>query len=283
MALVSSKEILTAARRGGYAVGSFNVFNMESAKAIIAGAEAEHAPVMLQVWGGLDSFIGLDVLGAIALCEAKKASVPVSVHLDHGESLSIVGKAIHWGFNSVMIDGSAKSLEENIALTSAVVEFAHGANIPVEGEIGHVGGEESEEYSDENIYTDPDEALYFYEKTGLDFLAVSIGTSHGRYSHRPVLNIELLKRIASKVEGPLVLHGSSYTPDDMLAEAVKNGISKINVATEMAEQVIKGTMELAKGNIVPKYVNELTDGPYMKMTELARHKIKLFGGTGKAK
>lgn len=282
MALVSSREMLQKARANGYAVGSFNIFNLESAKAIIAAAEAENAPVMLQVWSGFESFVGLDVLGAIAICEAKRAKVPVAVHLDHGATLSQVGQCIAAGYTSVMLDGSDLPLNENIAATKCVVDVCKGLNIPVEGEIGHVGGSENGEHKDEIIYTDPDEALKFYNETGVDFVAVSIGTFHGTYENPPRLDIELLKRIAAKVKAPLVLHGSSYTPDEMLACAVKEGISKINVATEISDAMVKETLSYVKTLEEVKYASQLTDVPYGKMTEMVRQKIKLFGASGKA-
>lgn len=282
MALVSSREMLQKARENGYAVGSFNIFNLESAKAIIAAAEAENAPVMLQVWSGFESFVGLDVLGAIAICEAKRAKVPVAVHLDHGATLSQVGQCIAAGYTSVMLDGSDLPLSENIAATKSVVDVCKGLNIPVEGEIGHVGGSENGEHEDEIIYTDPDEALKFYNETGVDFVAVSIGTFHGTYANPPKLDIELLKRIAAKVKAPLVLHGSSYTPDEMLANAVKEGISKINVATEISDAMVKETLSYVKTLEEVKYASQLTDVPYAKMTEMVRQKIKLFGSSGKA-
>lgn len=280
--LVSSKEMLCKAREEGYAVGSFNIFNLESAKAIIAAAEAENAPVMLQIWSGFADFIGLDVLGAIAVCEAKRARVPVAVHLDHGATLSQVGQSVAAGFTSAMLDGSALPLEENIALTRNVVEFCRGLGIPVEGEIGHVGGSEDGGTRDEIVYTDPDEAVAFWKDSGVDFVAVSIGTFHGVYEDAPRLNIDLLKALAARISAPLVLHGSSYTPDDQLAEAVRHGISKINVATEVSDTMIRATLEHTRSLEKVKYANQLTDAPYQAVTELVRHKIRLFGGSGKA-
>lgn len=280
--LVSSKEMLCKAREEGYAVGSFNIFNLESAKAIIAAAEAENAPVMLQIWSGFADFIGLDVLGAIAVCEAKRARVPVAVHLDHGATLSQVGQSVAAGFTSVMLDGSALPLEENIALTRNVVEFCRGLGIPVEGEIGHVGGSEDGGTRDEIVYTDTDEAVAFWKDSGVDFVAVSIGTFHGVYEDAPRLNIDLLKALAARISAPLVLHGSSYTPDDQLAEAVRHGISKINVATEVSDTMIRATLEHTRSLEKVKYANQLTDAPYQAVTELVRHKIRLFGGSGKA-
>ena len=280
--LVSSKEMLMKARREGYAVGSFNIFNMESVKAIIAAAEAEQAPVMLQVWSGFADEPGLDTLGAIAVSEARKASVPVAVHLDHGASLSQIGQAIRYGFTSVMLDGSSEPLEENIAVTKRVVDFCTGIGVPVEGEIGHVGGGEYNGVKDDIVYTDPDEAERFYRETDVDFVAVSIGTFHGTYDHVPQLNIELLKELAARIPAPLVLHGSSYTPEDQLAEAVRFGISKVNVATEVSNVMIEAMLAHTRDLKGVCYANQLTDVPYARVTDIVRHKIRLFGGSGKA-
>lgn len=181
-----------------------------------------------------------------------------------------------------MTDGSALPLEENIALTRNVVEFCRGLGIPVEGEIGHVGGSEDGGTRDEIVYTDPDEAVAFWKDSGVDFVAVSIGTFHGVYEDAPRLNIDLLKALAARISAPLVLHGSSYTPDDQLAEAVRHGISKINVATEVSDTMIRATLEHTRSLEKVKYANQLTDAPYQAVTELVRHKIRLFGGSGKA-
>ncbi len=281
MPLVSCKEMLIRARREGYGVGSFNIFNMESAQAIVRAAQEEHAPVMLQIWSGFDPAPGLSVLGAIAIAEAKRASVPVAVHLDHGATLAQVGVAVASGFTSVMLDGSALPLDENIAITRTVKAFCADAGIPVEGEIGHVGGSEGSEFEDAGIYTDPDEAEEFASKTGADMVAISIGTSHGHYAKRPELNITLLRQIAKKVSVPLVLHGSSYTPDEQLSDAVKNGISKINVATELSDAMIQAALALPRDAKI-QYANQLTDAPYARMCEVVRQKIRLFGGSDKA-
>lgn len=282
MPLCTPKRMLQAARAGGFAVGSFNIFTMESARAIVAAAEAEDAPVMLQVWSGFDPAPGLDTLGAIALAEARKARVPVAVHLDHGETLAQVGLALACGFTSVMLDGSSLPLAENIAATKAVVAACAALPVTVEGEIGHVGGGEAGTSGDATALTDPEEALRFWQETGVDFLAVSIGTAHGSYASPPTLDIPLLHTLAQKLPLPLVLHGSSYTPDEMLADAVAGGISKVNVATELSDTVIHASAARAESLADAQYANQLTDGPYAEMSELVRKKIRLFGGTGRA-
>lgn len=282
MPLVSSLELLHNARKDGYAVGSFNLFNLESAKAIVAAAEAEQAPVMLQIWSGFDQSPGLDTLGAIAICTARRAKVPVAVHLDHGATLAQVGTCIRSGYTSIMLDGSALPLAENIAVTKQVVEVCAGPGIPVEGEIGHVGGAENGSGRDAIVYTDPDEAEVFWRESGADFVAVSIGTFHGAYEDAPRLDIGLLDTLAARIEAPLVLHGSSYTPDGQLAEAVRHGICKVNVATELSDTVIRATLSHVPTLGAVRYANELTDVPYTSMSELVRQKIRLFGGSGKA-
>lgn len=282
MPLVSSKEMLCRARQGGYAVGSFNIFNLESAQAIVQAAEAERAPVMLQVWSGFEAFIGLDVLGAIAVSLARRASVPVAVHLDHGATLAQVGTCLASGYTSIMLDGSALPLAENIAVTKQVVEVCSALHIPVEGEIGHVGGAENGSGRDAIVYTDPDEAVTFWKESGVDFVAVSIGTFHGTYEDTPKLNIPLLQDLAQRIDAPLVLHGSSYTPDDQLADAVRHGISKVNVATELSNEVIRTTLEHVSSLGEVRYANELSDVPYRAMSQLVAQKIRLFGGSGKA-
>lgn len=283
MPLCNPEQMLRLARSRGFGVGSFNIFNMESAQAIVAAAEAENAPVILQVWSGFEASPGIDTLGAIALAQARRAQVPVAVHLDHGETLAQVGVALACGFTSVMLDGSSLPLAENIAATRRVADVCRSLPVTVEGEIGHVGGGEAGTAGDATCLTDPDEALRFYEETGVDFVAVSIGTAHGCYDCPPTLDIDLLRKIAAKLPCPLVLHGSSYTPEDMLAQAVRNGVSKVNVATELGDAVIRAAIAQAGELAKAKYANQLTDGPYAAMRELVRRKIRLFGGAGQAK
>ncbi|KIL38623.1 hypothetical protein SD70_25380 [Gordoniibacillus kamchatkensis] len=284
MPLVSSKDVLQQARAEGYAVGAFNVFNMESVKAVIAAAERERSPVLIQVWSGLDSFVGLDVLAAIVRCEAEKASVPVVLHLDHGMNAEHAAKGIKNGFTSIMIDGSSLPLEENISVTKEVARIAHAVGIPVEGEIGHVGGEEGGDHqeADDMVETSVEEAVAFYERSGVDTLAVSIGTSHGKYKQEPKLNIGLLRDIAARIPIPLVLHGSSYTPDEMIREVIRYGIAKINVATEMNDAVIAQTTKDITQGLQAKYASDLTYGAYALMADKVGQKMRLFGSSGKA-
>jgi fructose-bisphosphate aldolase class II len=282
MPLISTSELLYAAKKGVYAVGAFNIFNMESAMALLRAAEAEHSPVLLQVWSGFDPDPGIGVLADIAESLAKEAKIPAAIHLDHGMTISHIVKALNRNFQSVMIDGSALPYPENAALTKQVVEIAHSINVPVEGEIGHVGnGEAGADQQDEMVYTDPEEAAAFVKDTGLDFLAVSIGTAHGRYRKAPKLNIDLLKILAGKVNVPLVLHGSSYTPEAELQKAVAGGISKINVATELGDVLIEKVTKDILAGLKASYANMLTQKGYDAMADLAAKKMRLFGSSGK--
>ncbi|MGE9882748.1 class II fructose-bisphosphate aldolase [Blautia obeum] len=233
MSLVTSKEMLLKAQQGGYAVGAFNVENMEMVKAVIAAAEELNAPVMLQTtpstvkYGTLETYVG------IVRAEAEKASVPVALHLDHGNSFELAVRAIKEGYTSVMIDGSGLGFEDNIDVTRRVVAVAAPNNIPVEAELGKVGGKEDDLEADGDTNTDPAQAAEFVERTGVDSLAVAIGTAHGFYVGTPVLDKERLSEIRKVVDIPLVLHGASGLLDEDVMDCVKRGICKVNFATEL--------------------------------------------------
>lgn len=280
MPLESTKKILEDARQGGYGIGSFNVYNLETVQGVIKAAEKTNFPAIIQAWVGIfrSGSVTMETLSAIVHAEAEKASVPIAFHLDHGESFAEIMRAIRAGFGSVMIDASTKSLEENIKLTQKVVEAAHAAGVEVEAELGHVGtGKGSKEEGTINTWlTDPEEAAYFIEKTGVDFLAVAIGTLHGFYQAEPKLDIPRLKQIAQAVNVPLVLHGSSYTPPEQIKEAIKGGISKINVATELNVEFVKGIKEALKKDWETPYPNTLTDLGREYYAKAVEDKIKLF-------
>ncbi|MCR5716741.1 MAG: class II fructose-bisphosphate aldolase [Lachnospiraceae bacterium] len=233
MPLVDSKKMLTDARAGGYAVGAFNAENMEMVKAIIAAAEELKAPVMIQTTPSTIKYGNSATYAAIVKAEAQKASVPVALHLDHGSSYELAVECVENGYTSIMIDGSKLPFEENIAVSKKVVEYCHGKNLPVEAELGRVGGKEDDVTDDMDTHTDVGEAVEFVEKTGVDFLAVAIGTAHGFYVGTPVLDKQRLSEIAAKVSIPLVLHGASGISDSDVADCVSRGISKVNFATEL--------------------------------------------------
>ena len=205
MPFVTSEKMLTDAQKGGYAVGAFNVENMEMVKAVIAAAEELKAPVMLQTTPSTIKYGTLETYAAIVAAEAKKASIPVCLHLDHGNSYELAVDAIEAGYTSVMIDGSHENFEENIAVSKKVVEKAKAQGIPVEAELGKVGGKEDDLEADADTNTDPDEAKEFVERTGISSLAIAIGTAHGFYVGTPVLDKERVSEIKKLVSVPLVL------------------------------------------------------------------------------
>lgn len=243
---VSTDILLKAAYRGGFAIPGFNTLNLETARGIVAAAEKLDVPILLMTaYDCLDhmgmeaAYRGLDVI-------ARDAKVPVSIHLDHGRTYEEVAQALKLGYDSVMIDYSFLSFEENMAKTAEIAKMAHAFNVPIEAEVGHVpGGENTPDEEDEAHmeYTDPANAALFMERTGIDFLAVSIGTVHGDYKREPNLKIDLLKRINKAVNKPLVLHGGSGTPYAQMEEASKHGVAKINVGTEIMRAFIKGMTE----------------------------------------
>ena len=231
MPLVTSEKMLLDAKKGGYAVGAFNVENMEMVKAVIAAAEELNAPVMLQTTPSTVKYGTLETFAGIVKAEAAKTKIPVCLHLDHGNSFELAVQAMKAGYTSVMIDGSHEDFENNIAVTKKVVDVANAFGIPVEAELGKVGGKEDDLEADADTNTDPQEAKEFVERTGVTSLAVAIGTAHGFYVGTPVLDKERLSEIREVVDIPLVLHGGSGITDKDFQKAISLGIRKVNIAT----------------------------------------------------
>ena len=242
--LVTTKEMLLDAQAGHYAVGAFNVESLEFVMAVIKAAEDKKSPVIMQTTPGTVKYADLDYFAAMCKVAADAASVPVAIHLDHGDGFDRCVQAMHAGYTSVMIDGSHVPFEDNIALTASVTKVAAPLGIPVEAELGKVGGKEDDgpAVEGENPYTDPDEAEEFVARTGCGSLAVGVGTAHGVYKGTPHIEQGVLKEIRSRLEIPLVLHGTSGVPDDQVAEAIRNGICKVNYATELRQAFTKGFM-----------------------------------------
>lgn len=285
---VTTKEMLKAAQTGKYAIGAFNCENMEMAMAIVAAAEAQKAPVMLQTTPSTVSYAGLDVYYANVRALAERASVPVALHLDHGSSYELAVNAMAAGYSSVMIDGSHESFEDNIAVTRRVVEQAKAKDIPVEAELGKVGGKEDDlDGGSGNGYTDPADAVEFVKATGVDSLAVAIGTAHGVYVGTPVLDVARLAEIRKALEAagvsiPLVLHGASGLTDESVRECIAEGICKVNFATELRQAYTAGVKEvLAKDPDVydPKKYGKVA---MAKVQALVEDRIKVCGANGKA-
>jgi len=244
--LVTNKELLLAAQRGAYAVGAFNIQNLESLLAVVEAAVEEKSPVIVAVTPSAIKYGGLRYLATLVKTAAESASVPMSLHLDHGEDVETVQKCLEAGFTSVMIDGSHLPFKENIALTRRVVELTHPKGVSVEGELGRLAGVEEKTVEErEKVLTDPDEAKEFVRRTGVDALAVSIGTSHGAYKFKgePKLDFERLRLIREKVDVPLVLHGASSVPQWIIEKATKYG-AELTGAKGIPEDHIRKAIEL---------------------------------------
>jgi fructose-bisphosphate aldolase, class II len=245
MAIVSTKQILQKAKKGKYAVGAFNVYNMETIQAVVEAAAERESPVILAVTEASIEYAGVDYIAAMARTAVEDAKVPVSLHLDHGKNINTIRKCIKAGFTSVMIDGSHLPFHENIAITKKVARLAHAKGLTVEGELGKITGVEDNAESKHAIYTDPDEAKEFAKQTNIDSLAVAIGTSHGAYKFKEkvVLDFERLKHIRERVSIPLVLHGASEIPPALIEGAAKYGIV-LNGAKGVDEESIKKACRL---------------------------------------
>lgn len=245
---VSGKDMLLDAQRGGYAVGAFNFENMEMLQAIIGAAEEMRAPVMLQTTPSTVKYASVTMFSAMAREIASRASVPVALHLDHGSSFELAEAAACAGYSSVMIDGSQLDFEGNITISRSVVDMVaeRGLNIPVEGELGTVGGKEDSTVAHGIAYTEPDKAAEFAERTGISSLAVAIGTAHGVYKGVPHLDIDRLSDIRKVVSIPLVLHGASGVPDEQVRACVERGICKVNYATELRIAYSDGVKEFLR-------------------------------------
>lgn len=245
MPLVTTKQMLLDAQKGSYAVGAFNVENMEMVQAVIAAAQEQRSPVIMQTTPTTISYAGLDYFYANVRVAAEHARVPVAIHLDHGNSFALAMQALRCGYTSIMIDGSHKSFEENIAVSRAVAQACHPSGVPVEAELGRVGGKEDDlDGGKDNPYTDPKQAKEFVEATDVDFLAVGIGTAHGVYKGIPKLDVERLSAIRRLVSIPLVLHGTSGVPDEAVRECIRRGICKVNYATDLRIAFTRGVHEV---------------------------------------
>ncbi|HHY36608.1 MAG TPA: class II fructose-bisphosphate aldolase [Firmicutes bacterium] len=285
MPLVTSKGLLEKALQEGYAIGAFNANNMEMVQAIVETAEEERSPVIVQISQGAIKYGGADYFAAIVKVAAEKATVPVVLHLDHGMDLATNLLCLREGFSSLMIDGSKLSFEENIALTRQVVEIAHMVGVPVEGEIGTVPTTKGEAIPYEELrqyFTKPEEALEFYEKTGVDSLAVSVGSAHKMKVREAILDIERIAAIREAVQIPLVLHGASGVKDDQIPLAIKAGIAKINVATELGKAFTTELQKYFAKDPGQVDLRKYTTPARAAVKEAVREKIRLFGSQGKA-
>ncbi len=306
MPLTSPKEMFERAYREGYAIGAFNVNNMEIIQGIIKAGEEEKSPLILQVSAGARKYAGQNYIIKLMEAALEEADLPIVLHLDHGQTFEICRDVIEGGFTSVMIDGSHLPFEENIALTRKVVDYAHDKGVWVEAELGRLAGVEDDVSSEENVYTDPDEAVEFVERTGCDSLAIAIGTSHGAYKFKgePRLDFDRLDKITSMMpDFPLVLHGASSVlpefvqmanqyggqvsdakgvPEEFLSKAAGSGVCKINIDTDI---------RLAMTAVIRRFFKEHPEefdprkylGPAREaVKEMVQHKIKnVLGSSNK--
>lgn len=301
----TSREILEKATAEKYGVGAFNIVNMEMLQVVLQAANEEKSPVIIQASEGAIKYMGFPYLKAFIQVIKETATVPVAMHLDHGQSLEMVKNCIDVGFSSVMIDASHYDFEENIRITKEVVDYSHQFGVSVEAELGTIGGVEDNVASKEIIYTEPDKALEFIERTGCDTLAVAIGTSHGAYKFKGKshLAIDILDKIKEKVSNPLVLHGASNIPQDALKlinsyggdiesahgvdadslkEAIAHGISKINTDSDLrliaTGQIRKVLTEKKDIFDIRKILSPAREEVLIYLKE----RMRLMGSSGKA-
>ncbi len=304
--LVTNKDLMVPARKNGYAIPALNVQNLESLTAVAEAAVEEKSPVILQITPSVIKYAGMPYIVGLAKSAAQLAVTPLSIHLDHGEDFDVASKCIDAGFTSVMIDGSFLKFDENVAVTKRVVAVAHAKGVSVEAELGRLAGiEERSVEEKEAICTDPENAKEFVEKTGVDALAVAIGTSHGAYKFKveAKLDIERLRTISQKVSIPLVLHGASSVPqwlvekankygaelsgakgipEEEYKKAIALGIAKINIDTDL-RLAFTATVREVLQNSPKEFDPRKILGPAKEaMKNVAKGKMQLFGSSGKA-
>jgi len=282
--LVSGTELFAAAKKGGYAVGAFNLNNMEILQAIIEAAEEVKSPVFIQASQGALKYAGIEYIAGLAKTAAKKAKIPIALNLDHGTSFEQAAQCVYHGFSALMIDGSRLPFEENIAITQKVVEIARPNNISVEAELGKIGGTEDDitVAEHEATYTDPDEAKEFVDRTNVDALAVAIGTAHGVYKGEPKLDLERLAAINEALDLPLVMHGASGVPDDAIRKSIPLGICKINIDTELRQAFSEAIHKVLAENPAEIDPRKILGPAREAMKEVAKTKMRLFGSANKA-
>ena len=284
MPLAGTREILYRAMEGKYAVGAFNVSSLELIKPIVEAAEAERAPVILQMTAAQYEYMGLHLAAAAARAAADAAGVPVAIHLDHGATYAQNVAALRAGFTSLMMDASSKPFEENVRLSRQIVELGHAVGIGVEAELGRVLRAANAPQADDikACFTDPGEAADFIAATDADFLAVAVGTVHNMVKRSAEIDLPRIAAIRERVRRPLVLHGGSGVPHEVLAEAVANGICKVNVATELLKQLRQGVEKAyaaQPGELQPRV---MMPGVMAVVRDTVAEKIRLFGSAGKA-
>jgi fructose-bisphosphate aldolase class II len=282
--LVSMNEFLPKAKANKFAVGQFNMNNLEFAKAIVQAAKEENSPFIFGVSEGALKYMGMEYTVAIAEAAAKESGLPIALHLDHGSTFEVAMACIRAGFSSVMFDGSHHSFEDNIRLTKEVVKAARAMGVSVEGELGTIGGVEDDISVDEAdaALAKPEEAIRFYEETGVDCVAIAVGTAHGMYAGEPNIRFDIIEEVSKAIPVPVVLHGGSGVPDEMIKKSILAGVGKINVNTENQVACTNTIREVLANNSKVydprKYLGPATSA----MVEVVRSKIQLFGSNNQA-
>lgn len=286
--LVNMKELLSVANEHNFAVPAFNISSLPMLKGVIETCEKENSPVIIAIHPDELEYVGDSFVETIKHM-AHKTHIPVVLHLDHGSTVDQILRAIRDGFTSVMIDASLKDIEDNIKITKEVVSLAHPLNVSVEAELGTIGNIKEDEGdieggSDEIMFTQPDDAERFVEETNVDSLAIAIGTAHGLYpkGFEPKLRLNLLSEIKERISIPLVLHGGSSNPDDEIAEAVRRGINKINISSDIKSAFYKECRKVLENDQL-REPNVIYPRCIEKMNEVVRHKIQLFNSSDKVK
>ena len=284
MKIVSTREMLMKAQREGYAVPAFNIHNLETLEVVVETAAELKSPVILAGTPSTISYAGGEFIVAMAEVAAEKYNIPIAIHLDHFEVVEEIKHFIDLGFKSAMIDASHEEFEKNIEIVKEVVEYAHKNDVTVEAELGRLGGQEDDLIVDEkdSKYTNPNQAKEYVDKTGIDSLAVAVGTAHGLYKGEAKIDFDRLKEIRDVVDVPLVLHGASDIPDELVKKAISLGVCKVNVATDLkipfSDAVKKYFIENPDANDPRKY---MTPGKEA-MKKVVEHKIMVCGSNGKA-
>ncbi|MEU4157692.1 ketose-bisphosphate aldolase [Actinoplanes sp. NPDC026670] len=283
--LTTGKAILDVANEHSFAVPAFNISDWAMFRGVVEISEETNAPLIVAIHPDEVRHIGRDLITAIAE-RAHRSTVPIAIHWDHGATYEQMLEAFQFGFTSVMIDASMKPFDDNLAISKKVTDSAHALGVSVEAELGTIGANDSyaEAGAAEIIYTDPDDAVTFVEQTGVDSLAVAIGTFHGFYpAHlKPELKLDLLKEIKSRVQIPLVLHGGSNNPDDEIREAARIGINKINISTDIKVAYHDKMREVLGSDSKVREPNAIQPACIDALKVVAAHKIELFGAAGKA-
>ncbi|MEL6496021.1 MAG: class II fructose-bisphosphate aldolase [Cyanobacteria bacterium J06623_7] len=280
--LTSTKELLETAQKHKYAVGAFNLYNLEGVKAVVKAAEAEHSPAMIQILPQVLDYGGSSFI-ALCLEAADAAKVPMSVHLDHCGDRNIIKTAIAAGVTSVLADGSMLPLADNLAFTREMTAFAHAQGSTVEAEVGRISGTEDgmTVAEKEAKMTDPLQAKEFVAESGVDFLAVTIGNVHGKYHSKPQLDFERLDKIRQQIKVPLVLHGASGLPAEMIHQSIELGVCKFNVNTEVRQQYLQFWREFGKSESQSDLL-DCQQAVTQIMQEVIVAKIRLFGSANRA-